>query len=97
MNFFFSVPAMAPRTVRQPARDAGLARRAAIDGPIHPSFDGGVDRLLQGEPIEEPVRDIVGEVPAVAAVEESRTPISGHAVAWLMARMAIGQASAGSA
>ena len=51
-------------------RDPGLAAHAAADTPAHPALDGGVDRVAEREPPDQLVDDVVGEVPAVAAVQE---------------------------
>jgi hypothetical protein len=51
-----------------------LAFGLAIDAPAHPAADRGLDRLFETQPLCEPARDVVGEVAAVAAVEEVADP-----------------------
>lgn len=61
--------------------------------PAHPTSGGGVDRLLQGLGLVQPILDVVSKVASVAAVEESPHRFKGLVVASEMALMARGQAA----
>src|SRR5215216_6884634 len=56
--------------VGQPLRDPELALDRGIDPAVHPALDGLIDRAREVSPTAEAHRDLIGEVPAVPAIEE---------------------------
>src|SRR5215216_1461619 len=56
--------------VGQPLRDPELALDRGIDPPVHPALDRLIDRAREVSPAAEAHRDLIGEVPAVPAIEE---------------------------
>src|SRR5215204_4144661 len=56
--------------VRQPLPDPELALDRGIDPAVHPALDRRIDRAREVSPAAETHRDLIGEVPAVPAVEE---------------------------
>src|SRR5215218_9963733 len=56
--------------VGQPLRDPELALDRGIDPAVHPALDRLSDRAREVSPAAEAHRDLIGEVPAVAAIEE---------------------------
>jgi hypothetical protein len=58
------------RRVVEPARDPGSAAGPAVDAPAHPAGDGGVDGFFERVSAGKLARDVVGEVAAMAVIEE---------------------------
>src|SRR5829696_383080 len=56
--------------VGQPLRDPELALDRGIDPAVHPALDRLIDSAWEARPAAEAHRDLIGEVPAVAATEE---------------------------
>src|SRR5829696_6178607 len=56
--------------VGQPLRDPELALDRGIDPAVQPALDRLVDSARQVSPAAEAHRDLIGEVPAVPAIEE---------------------------
>src|SRR5215218_2607456 len=56
--------------VGQPLRDPELALDRGIDPPVHPALDRLIDSAREVSPAAEAHRDLIGEVPPVAAIEE---------------------------
>ena len=56
--------------VGQPLRDPELALDRGIDPAAHPALDRLIDRAREVSPAAEARRDLIGEVPAVPAIEE---------------------------
>src|SRR5215213_2443891 len=65
--------------VGQPAWDAELTLHPGIDPPVHPALDRIVDGGWEFSPADEAIRDFVGELPTVSAVEEIPDGLIGAA------------------
>src|SRR5215216_417136 len=56
--------------VGQPVRDPELALDRGIDPAVHPALDRLIDSAREVSPAAEAHRDLIGEVPAIPAIEE---------------------------
>src|SRR5215207_1412037 len=56
--------------IGQPRRDPELALGRGIDPAVHPALDRLIDSAREVSPAAEAHRDLIGEVPAVPAIEE---------------------------
>ena len=76
--------------VGQTFGDAELVLDPAIDPPPHPVRNRAVDGGRELEPADEGVHDFIGEVPAVARVEEVTGPLirTGGGIALLLSSRA---------